>query len=206
MFKNREDAGEQLAKKLKKFKGKKAVVYALPRGGIELGIIISRQLKLPLDLIIARKIGHPNNPEYAIAAVCENSVLVTEKGEVEKVDRKWFYTQVERERNEAKRRRNLYLGEKKSIPAKNKTAVIVDDGVATGLTLRAAIEEIKLQKPEKIIVAVPVMPKETYAQLLEAGVDEIICLEIPVFFAGAVGSYYKNFPQVTDEEVIGVLE
>lgn len=206
MFKDRTEAGEKLAEKLAEFKKKDAVVYALPRGGVVLGKIISDKLNLPLDLIVARKIGHPSNPEYAIAAVCENSVLVTEKEEVEKVDQKWLENEIQKEIKEAERRKDLYLGEKKSIPAKGKIAIIVDDGVATGLTLKAAIEEIKLQKPKKLIVAVPVMPNETYLDLLEKGVDEIICLEIPAVFAGAVGAYYESFLQVTDEEVVNILK
>lgn len=206
MFIDREDAGKKLARKLERLKDKNAVVYALPRGGVIIGKVISKKLHLPLDLIIARKIGHPNNSEYAIAAVCDNSVLVKEEEEVKKIDKEWFEKEVRKERVEAKRRRKIYLGGKESVLAWGKTAVIVDDGVATGLTLKAAIEEIKLQNPKKIIVVVPVIPSGTYADLLELGVDEIICLEIPSFFAGAVGAYYKSFPQVSDEEVVRLLK
>ncbi|RJP47328.1 MAG: phosphoribosyltransferase [Armatimonadetes bacterium] len=204
VFKNRQETGEKLAEKLEKYQGQDVVVYALPRGGVVLGAEIARKLHAPLDLIIVRKIGHPLNPEYALCATSENAHMVCNEEELAGVDQEWFKKEVEKERQEAKRRREAYLKGRKPVPAKGKIAIIIDDGVATGLTMFTAIIEIKHQKPKKVIVAVPVAPKET-ADQIESKVDEFVSLEIPEIFLGAIGAYYEYFPQVSDEEVINLF-
>src|SRR3989344_1657662 len=142
-FKDRADAGRKLAHALNKFKGRQGVVYALPRGGVVLGVEIAQALHMPLDLVIPRKIGHPISPEYAIGAVVENGEKVCNEMEVARIDPEWFRREVERERQEARRRRELYLGGREPAPVEGKTAIIVDDGIATGLTMEVAIRDVK---------------------------------------------------------------
>ena len=206
-FEDRKEAGQMLAHALKKYRNKEIVVYGLPRGGVIIAFEIAKYLNAPLDIIIARKIGHPVRPEYAIAAVAENGDIIEEMGEVELVDKVWFRERIQQERSEAKRRRELYLRGREPIYAKDKIAILVDDGVATGLTLRVGISELKHREVRKIVLALPVIPKETYS-FLKKEVDDIIALEIPdeSQFLGAVGAYYRDFPQVTDKEVKSALE
>lgn len=205
MFENREEAGKKLVEKLEKYKGQDVVVYALPRGGVVLGVEIAKRLQAPLDLLIIRKIGHPFNPEYALCATSENAHMVCNEEELAVIDKQWFKNEVAKERQEAKRRREVYLKGRKPIPAKGKIAIIVDDGVATGLTMFTAILEIKHQETKKVVVAVPVAPPET-ADQVKSKVDEFVALEVPEIFLGAIGSYYESFPQVTDEEVIRLMK
>lgn len=204
LFKDRVDAGKQLSEKLTKYRGRDAVIFALPRGGVVLGVEIAKKLQLPLDLIITRKIGHPQNPEYALCAVTENSDMVCNEEELARVDREWLREKTEKERLEAKRRRKVYLQGRKPISAKDKTAILIDDGAATGLTMLAAVSEIKHQNPQWIVVGIPVIPPEA-AQRISSEVDELAAVAIPEYFSGAVGSYYEFFPQVSDEEVMKML-
>lgn len=204
-FKDRQEAGERLAVALgAKYDGEEGVVYALPRGGVVLGAAIARRLAMPLDLVIARKIGHPQNPEYAIGAVTEGGEPVSNRHELAQVGSDWFERQVELERREARRRHEVYLGARGPLSPADKTAILVDDGIATGLTMEAAIREMQRHDPKRIVVAVPVMPPDTAARLVRE-VDDVVALDVPGDYFGAVGAYYADFPQVTDEEVIAQL-
>lgn len=205
MFEDREEAGRQLAKRLEQYRGKNAVVLALPRGGVVVGYEIAKALKLPLDIVVTGKIGHPENPEYAICAVDEKGMLLCNEAEKKLISQKWLGEEVERQRKEALRRLKLYKGENKTLNIKGKTAIITDDGIATGLTMRLAVMAVKAQKPEHIIVAVPVAPGEI-AEELKREIDELIVLLPPEKFAGAVGAHYNKFEQVTDEEVIKLFK
>ena len=202
MFKNRQEAGKLLADKLLNYKDTESIIYALPRGGVVLGAEIADKLNLPLDIIITRKIGHPLNPEYAVCAISENGNVVCNEEEAEKIDENWLSRQSEDELKEAGRRRLLY--KTKRLSTEGKIAILVDDGIATGLTMLAAINEIREQKPMRIVVAVPVMPRDAESKILNVA-DESVSLEIPEYFAGAIGSYYEEFGQVSDEEVIELL-
>ncbi len=205
-FKDRAEAGRKLAAALDtKYGGEQGIVYPLPRGGIPLGVEIARRLNMPIDLVIARKIGHPFNPEYAICAVCENGGMVCNEWEVSQVDPAWFEQRLKSEREEARRRRQRYLGSREPLPAAGKVAILVDDGIATGLTMRAAIRDLRRRHPTRIVVAVPVAPKDT-AALLKREVDDLVALDIPDFYLGAVGAYYVDFPQITDDQVIKLLQ
>lgn len=206
-FKQRSEAGRLLAQALKNYKDKNVVVYALPRGGVITAVEIARFLHAPLDLIIIRKVGHPQQPEYAIAAVAEDGHLLGSERELATVNQRWLKQEIAKQRKEARRRREAYLSNKPEIPATGKIAILVDDGVATGLTMRVAILELKHRHPEKIIVAVPVAPLST-ANLLKAEAGEIVALEIPADknYLGAVGAYYEDFSQVEDAEVITALK
>jgi predicted phosphoribosyltransferase len=204
-FRDMTDAGQRLAERLLAYRGQEGVVLALPRGGVVLGAEIARALDMPLDLVIPRKIGHPLSPEYGIAAVTESGEIVTNPWEVSQVDPQWFQNAVARERAEAARRRRRYLGDRAPLPLAGEIAILVDDGIATGLTMEAAIRDVKRQRPARLVVAVPVAPADT-AERLRAQVDDFVALLVPEFYLGAVGAYYDHFPQVSDEEVIALLE
>lgn len=204
-FINRQGVGKQLAKELNDYKDSDAVVYALPRGGVVLGFEVAKALRLPLDIVITRKIGHPDNPEYAVCAITEGGDTYCNKSEKLLLNPKWLTPEVEKEKREASRRRQVYLGDKKHILAKDKIAIIVDDGIATGLTILAAIQSLKKEYPKKIIVAVPVAPHGTMVKLKKE-VDEVVVLEDVKQYLGAVGAYYRDFPQVNDEEVVELLK
>lgn len=206
IFKNREEAGEKLAILIEKFEGKDVVVYALPRGGVVIGAEIAHALNAPLDLIITRKIGHPNQQEYAVGAVAENGQAIFDDTAISDIDKNYLVSETERQKLEARRRREVYLKGKKSIPCEGKIAILVDDGIATGLTIKAAIRELKMHyQPKKIVVAVPVAPFDIIQEIETQENVEVVALEIPEQFFGAIGSYYQNFPPVTDEEVINLL-
>jgi putative phosphoribosyl transferase len=204
-FRDRIDAGRRLAALLGKYKNQNTVVYALPRGGVPLGKLIAQELGCPLDLIIIRKIGHPGKPEYALGAVAEDGLLVVDEEDLAGVDKKWFEAEKEKQIQEARRRRELYLKGKEPVSATGKIAILVDDGIATGSTMLVAVEKVRQEKPDKIVVAVAVSPKET-AQRFAREVDEFVAVTIPGIFWGAIGYYYDDFSQVSDEEVKALLE
>ncbi|MBI4253087.1 phosphoribosyltransferase [Candidatus Uhrbacteria bacterium] len=203
-FKNREEAGMRLAEKLLAYKDNPYVtVIALPRGGVVLGRKIADALHAPLDIVVPRKLGAPDNEEYAIGALTEDGGVVWNELEKKRYGDEILAIIVKRERKEALRRLSIY---RKGLPSrvlKNKIVVLVDDGVATGYTIRSAIKTIEIEQPEKIIAALPGGPEDTIS-LLKKEVDEVIVLEIPQFFA-AVGQLYEDFPQVTDSQVIALL-
>ena len=204
-FKDRSEAGIRLAEKLEKYKNPDTVIYALPRGGVVVGYRVALHLNAPLDILVTRKIGHPQNPEYAVCAVAEDGHLLCNEEEKMYLDKEWLKRRIEEEREEARRRSDLYIKKSFRVSAKGKIAIIVDDGVATGLTLRLAIEEVKHEKAKKIIAAVPVAPKGI-AELIKREVDEFVAVDIPRIYMGAVGAYYDEFGQVRDEEVIRLLD
>lgn len=204
-FKDRREAGQKLAKALAPLIDKETVIYALPRGGVVLGYAIAKALKLPLDIIVTRKIGHPSQAEYAICSVAEDGDILCDETERAGVDEKWFAQAKKEQQEEAKRRRVTYRAGLKIPSVAGKTAVLVDDGIATGLTIRLAINELKHLKPKQIIVAVPVAPADV-AKQIEKTVDKLVTLDAPAIYAGAVGNYYENFPQIEDKEVIKLLK
>jgi predicted phosphoribosyltransferase len=203
-FKNRQQVGQMLAQKLKKYKHEDCIVYALPRGGVPIGAEIANYLNAPLDLIIPRKVGHPSWAEYAVGAVTENGTVVYNNKEVEQLDPGWLKEAIAAERAEAIRRRRVYLSGHKSISPKNKIAIICDDGIATGLTMQAALTELTEQKPARIVIAVPVGPSSVLGDLGK-NVDEIVTLIDASDFKGSVGAYYEEFDQTSDIEVIDLL-
>lgn len=202
MFKDRVDAGRQLAAKLKeKFpEARDTVILALPRGGVVLGAEVAKALNVPFDIVVTRKIGTPMNQEYAVAAVSEHEIIVNPREEPEAG---YLKEETKKERQEIARRLKEYRGNKPRVELKNQTVILIDDGLATGLTMEVAIKEVRRAFPKKIMLAVPVAPPETIKNL-KSQVDEIIVLKIePMFFA--VGQFYKDFPQVSDQEVINFL-
>ena len=197
-FKNRTDAGNQLAQKLKINHPNQTIIVALPRGGVPLGLEISTIHHIPFDVVLAKKIVHPLQSEFAIGAIAEDGFPII--NETLNVDREWIEEDTNRVRLELKRRRKQYDKFLTQRPLSKKDVIIVDDGIATGMTMFAAIEAVKNQMPNRIIVAVPIIPKDTN-RILESRVDEVIAIEVPSQFRGAVGAYYQDFSQVSDAEV-----
>ncbi|MGV8906393.1 MAG: phosphoribosyltransferase [Acetobacterium sp.] len=205
LFKNRKDAGIKLAQPLEKFKDEDVIILALPRGGVVLGEEIANKLNAPLDILLTKKIGHPMNSEYAICAITEDGDPICNSAEVKNVDPEWLAEEIRKVRRDIKRRREMFLGGKALQPVEGKTVIIADDGIATGLTMIAAIQEIKKRKPKKLVIAIPVTPYDT-AQRLMPMVDELVSLDIDANYRGAVGAYYDDFTQVEDSEVIAILK
>lgn len=200
-FDNREDAGHQLASALRRFRGRDVVVLALPRGGIITGAAVARTLGTPLDVLLVRKIGHPAYSEYAIGAVAENQPAIYNQDETATLDGQWLDQAEASARATIRHRRDYYYPPGFRRPRlSGKTAIIVDDGIATGLTMKAAVLAVRHQKPARIVVAVPVASRES-VDMLEDLADEVIILDRPENFAGAVGAHYREFEQVDDEEV-----
>lgn len=205
MFTNREEAGKLLANKLTNYKdNNEVVIVAIPRGGVPVGFEIANKLNVPLEIVLSKKIGHPFNKEYAIGAVTlENSILSDAAKEVSPV---YIYDETEQVRALLKQRHQLYYGEKKPMSLKDKIVVLVDDGIATGNTIISCIQLIQLQKPSKIVVALPVSPNSALRKIREMPeVNEVICLSAPVDFQ-AVGQFYEEFDQVNDQEVVAFLK
>ncbi len=206
MFKDRKNAGMQLAEKLEDFAGQRNVlVIALPRGGVVTGVEIADRLKVPLDVLIVRKIGHPWQPELAVGAVSETGCIVYNEDIAASVGvtKDYLRGEAARQREEIGRRQQLYRGGQKLGNLRGKTVILVDDGIATGATMKAAVETMKRAQAGKLIVAVPVAPPGTAAEV-RAMTDVFICLDTPEEFT-AVGCYYSEFPQVTDSEVVKLL-
>lgn len=206
MFVDRRDAGEKLSVKLEKFKDENPIVLAIPRGGIVTAYESIKKFGFQWDLIITRKIGLPQNKEIAIGAVSlDGTYLLNEEYiAILNISQEYIEKEISEQIEEIKRRLNKYKGNENFPDVKNKTVIIIDDGIATGFTIQAAIKSIKKHAAKKIILAVPVAPQETIS-LLEKIVDEVICLIIPSEFY-AVGLHYKNFEQTTDEEVFNMVD
>jgi len=207
IFRDRVEAGKRLAEELLEYKKKDPMVLAIPRGGVVIGYHVAQRLNAPLDLIIPRKIGAPMNPELAIGAVSQDGTVVLNDELVEmlRIPESFIKEEAERQIHEIERRMKKYRGEGKPLPVlKGKTIILVDDGIATGATVRAAVQSIRKQKPAALVVAVPVGPTDTIMALKNEA-DRVVCLETPAFFH-AIGQFYKDFSQISDEEVIQHLE
>lgn len=204
MFKDRIDAAQQLAERLNSYKNKEPkVVLAIPRGGLPLGAIIAKALEADLDVALSKKIGHPYNKEYAIGAVSLESVILNKELDIPKA---YIEEETKRIRETLKSRQNQYYKHRNPQKLKDRVIIIVDDGIATGNTIRATAELVSGQNPKKVIVAVPVAPESAIRRLESSDyIDEVVCLLTPSDFR-AVGQYYKNFDQVSDREAIQILE
>jgi len=208
MFRDRQHAGSELADRLKTLGLRRALVLALPRGGVPVGAEIARALDAPLDLIIVRKVGAPDNPELAIAAIVEgdppdvvsNAEAVAAYG----LSEDQVAQLADRERPELERRQTAYRGNRKPASVTGKTVIVVDDGAATGTTMKAVLRALARRSPKEVIVGLPVAPPETVAEL-ETEADKVVCLEQPRSFL-ALGYHYGSFPQLSDGEVIAMLE
>lgn len=208
LFQDREDAGRQLARALVKYKSRHPVILALPRGGVPVAAEVAESLEAPLDLILVRKIGTPMQPELAMGAVVdgEQPVIVRNQDVIDQtgVSDETFNAVCKKELAEIDRRREHYLGNRDRADVQGQVAIIVDDGIATGATTLAAIQALRKREPKELILAVPVAPLDTL-QRLHTEVDAIVCLDTPRDF-GAIGYYYRDFRQVSDDEVIAILK
>lgn len=203
-FEDRIDAGKQLAQSMADFAGRADVLlFALPRGGVVVGAEVAKVLNLPLSVIVTRKIGAPDNAEYAIGALSETGETIWNEAERFAYDQEDLNRIVDKEEKEAERRIKKFRDGKPLPDMRGKTAVIIDDGVATGLTIRAAIAAARHKHAAKIVLAVPHGAADSLKKLRNE-VDQIFVLEEPWLY-GAVGQYYKNFPQTSDEEVVELL-
>lgn len=199
IYKDRKEAGKLLADKLKNYSHTNAVILAIPRGGVPVGYVISQKLNLPLEIVLSKKIGHPLHEEYAVGAVTlKSSILSDAAADIYPL---YIEKEIESIRSLLKKRFKDYYGNRKPINLKGKILILVDDGIATGNTILSIIKMLRDEKPEKVVVAIPVAPKDSVKKLKALdGVDEVICLHIPNYFM-AVGQFYQNFDQVDDQEV-----
>jgi len=207
-FNDRREAGRKLAEALRHYRGKDAVVLALPRGGAPVAAEVAAALDAPLDLLLVRKVGVPWQPELAMGAVIDGAEPITVRNEdiigLASVTDADFDAAAQRELEEIERRRKKYIGERPRPAIKDHVAIIIDDGIATGATVRAAIRGLKRKNPEKVVLAVPVAPPSTVEELREE-TDELVCLEAPEMFR-AISLYYRSFEQVSDAEVTRILD
>jgi predicted phosphoribosyltransferase len=205
MFRDRQQAGELLAKYLSAWRSRpETVVLAIPRGGVVVGRAVASELKLPLDIVIVRKLGFPGNPEFALGAVDLNGTITfNEKVEAGEFDPQFLEREIGQQLAEAKRREKLYRAGRKKLILAGKRVILVDDGLATGQTTQAAINYLRNENVKEIILAAPVAAPDTIKRLKEL-VERIVILEKPANFA-AVGQFYQEFPQVSDREVVEAL-
>jgi len=205
-FLNRTQAAELLAQKLEKLTDKNTVILGIPRGGIVIAKNIAKKLSVDFDIVLSRKIGAPFNPEFAIGAVSEDGRVFFNKAVLYDIDIKQDYIKkaAQYELEEIKRRAALYRKVKPKLVLEGKTVIISDDGVATGVTMQATIWAVRQEKPNKVIIALPVGPYDVIVKLANES-DEILCLRVPEFFS-AVGQFYIDFPQIKDSQVLELLK
>lgn len=205
MFKDRKEAGQLLAEKLLPFRQKKdTILLGIPRGGVVLAYEMKHQLELPLDVVVIKKIGFPGNQEFAIGATGLDSYFINEKTvEDHHISEEYIQEQVKTKQREVKQRYEFLRGDKPPYSLKDKTAIVVDDGLATGATMIMAVQIINKESPQKVVVAVPVAPADTVRKM-EKVADKVICLLQPPYFR-AIGQFYQDFRQVEDEEAKRLL-
>ncbi|ELY58694.1 phosphoribosyltransferase [Natronolimnohabitans innermongolicus] len=205
-FDNRTDAGKRLAETLRERGVEADLVLAVPRGGLPLGRAVADALEVPLDIVVAKKIGAPGNPEYAVGAVASDGSVWRNEVAIDgtRTDEAYVEERREAEAERARRKADRYRGGRPAPDLGGKTVVVVDDGVATGSTVRACLAQLENSDADRVVLAVPVGPPDTIADL-EGQVDDVVCLETPANFMG-VGQFYANFGQVSDEEAMAYLD
>ena len=207
MFRDRKDAGERLAAQLLHLKDKSPVVLALPRGGVAIGAEIARLLGAPLDIVLVRKIGVPWQPELALGAVANGGVpeiFIDERmQEAMAIPADYVREETTRQLAELERRRQIYRAGRPPVEVAGRTAIVVDDGIATGATMRVALRAVRRRGPDRLVLAAPVAAAETLAAL-GGEADETVCVTAPQGL-GAIGYYYEDFHQMSDDEVTALL-
>lgn len=208
LFRDRVHAGQELAEALQHLADSNPVVLALPRGGVPVAFEVAHSLKARLDLVLVRKIGAPGNEELALGAVIDGAepkwVINQELFNQIAPPPNWFEEEMERQLSELERRRQRYCGNRPAPLLGGRCVIVIDDGVATGATVRAALKGLKQANPSRIVLAIPVGPREE-VEMLRTAVDELVCLAMPEPFVG-VGRHYGDFTQTSDEQVIDLLE
>lgn len=207
MFQDRIDAGRRLAEALQRFATESPVILALPRGGVPVGFEVAQALRAPLDVVLVRKVGVPGHEELALGAIVDGDepqfVLNEDVAAITAASPDWLEEAKREKLKEIERRRALYRSGRPPEPLAGKTAIVVDDGIATGATTRAALRGVRRQKPKRLVLAVPVAPPDTL-RTLATECDEIVCLEQPTGF-GAVGMFFADFRQTSDDDVVRLL-
>jgi putative phosphoribosyl transferase len=205
-FRDREDAGRRLAERLAGYRGESPIVFALPRGGVPVGYEIAHALEAPLDIFISRKLGAPGREEFGIGAVAQGGVRVLNERAVEalEIPEEYIERVAKEEAEEIERRLRILRGDRPELEVEGRTAVLVDDGLATGVTARAAVEALRQRNPGRLVLAVPVCAAQS-VELLRLEVDEMVCLEAPSKLM-AISLWYQDFYQVEDEQVVELLE
>lgn len=201
MFRNRIEAGLLLAAKLKKYKNEKGIVLAVPRGGVPVAYVVARELDLPIEVVLTKKIGHPMNKEYAIGAASLTDYFIIPH---ENVSEEYIEKELKQVRSRLKEMQQTFMGDKQPESLKGKTVIVIDDGIATGNTLMGTVNVLRKSDPAKIVIAVPVASRNA-VQKLSKEVDEVVAVIIPEEFYG-VGAFYEDFEQVSDEEVMVYLD
>lgn len=207
MFFDRKDAGAKLAACMPAYKGdKNAIILGLPRGGVVVAYEVAKALHLPLDVICPRKIGAPFNPEFAVGAITETGQGIFDMGVIARlgISEEYLRDTIETEKKRAQQRLQAFRKDRPPRDLKGKTVILIDDGLATGSTMKAAIMSVKAEGASKVVVAVPVSPEDTHDEIA-ATVDDMICLATPPFFQ-AIGQFYNDFSQVEDDTVIEILK
>ncbi len=205
-FRDREEAGQLLAQELTGFRGQRAVVLGIPRGGIIVAREVANALDAELDIVLSHKLRTPGHPELALGSIAENGELFLNRGLVKELNigNAYINQEAAQQLTEIKRRSELIRGVRPKVPLKGRLVIVTDDGIATGATTQAALRTVRGEQPQKLIAALPVGAEETVLKLSEDA-DEIICLRAPPSFA-AVGQFYARFNQVEDEEVMRILQ
>ncbi len=201
IFNDRIEAGILLAKKLDKYKNEQPVILAVPRGGVPVAYAVANELDLPVELILTKKIGHPFDKEFAIGAASLTDYFIDFR---EHVSEMYIQQELQRVRKRLREMYEMYMGEEQPESYKGKTIIIVDDGMATGNTILSTVKILKKSSPVKIVIAIPVASQSAVDKLSKE-VDEVIAVKVPFYFYG-VGAFYKNFDQVSDEEVMFYLK
>jgi predicted phosphoribosyltransferase len=204
LFRDRTDAGEQLARALRKWRGSRPLVVAIPRGAVPMGATIAERLEGDFDVVLTRKLGAPGNPEFAIGAIDESGwIYLADYAESAGTTREYVKHEAAAEMETMRRRREQYTPARPPLDPAGRVVIAVDDGLATGATMIAALHALRAKGPQRLICAVPVASEEALEKV-RAHADEVVCLHVPPFFY-AVGQFYDDFPQVSDEEVISLL-
>ena len=201
MFRDRIEAGLLLAEKLRKYQHDPGVILAVPRGGVPVAYAVARELGFPLEVILTKKIGHPMNPEYAIGAASLTDYIIVPHDDV---SQDYIDSEIVKVRKKLKEMYAKFMGDKEPENLEGKTVIVVDDGVATGNTLLGTVDMLRKSNPAKIVIAVPVAPASAVSKLNQL-VDDVVVVMAPEIFYG-VGSFYEDFEQVSDEEVILYLD
>lgn len=200
MLKSREDAGRKIAQFLMKYRSRDAIVYAIPRGGVIVGRVVADVIGVPLEIVVTRKLVVSGDPSRAFGSIDEAGEVLLDQAMTQTLNRSQVDLEIERQKEEVRRRVSLYRRGKQPQSALGKVAIIVDDGITTGYNIRPAVSFIKSQHPKKIVVAIPVAPRESL-ETVRSMVDEIVTLLPPETFGSSVDEHYKEFVQPDDVEV-----
>lgn len=205
VFADRREAGRRLAERLARFARRSVVVLALPRGGVPVAEVVAERLHAPLDVFVVRKVGAPGNPEYALGAVAEGGTVMLDEARVREcgLEPSDLRAEVRQQEAEVERRVRRYRGHRPPPDVEGKTVLLVDDGLATGATARSAVRALKMRRPQRLVLAVGVASAEAFDELSRE-VDELVCPCVPSRFY-AVGEWYRDFSEVTDEQVVAIL-